>query len=577
MRGPVRRFPIAIIVFFGLLAAGIFVACKGTAPASASAKPQPATMAGQTLTPAGISALHAIVDSARNPDLRWPDFTPYKGEVTKFYVSSGYGLTWIQNGQVRPQALGIIEVLKNANSRGLEPDDYDGSRWQSRISRLGGNASEQDLVSFDTALTVSTMRYVRAVHVGRVNPKEFNFQLDMQEGQFSLADFLEIKVVNATDPAAELQKTEPPFPGYRKLLALLPVYEEYAKKDDGQKLEPSAKTIRPGQAYPSLARLGRFLQTIGDIPAGVQLDPNATVYEGAFVDGVKHYQSRHGESPTGLLDSRTIDEMNTPGGARIRQIRLTLERWRWLPHTFTQPPVVVNLPEYRLRAMNKDGTVAFYKNVIIGKAYGHKSPVFQKEIQYVVFRPYWEVTPSIQRNEVVPHIQKDPNYIAKHKFEVITPKGEVVTENVVSAEALEGLKTGHLLVRQKPGPTNSLGLVKIIFPNPENVYLHGTDVPQLFSEDIRDFSHGCIRVEQPADLVAWVLRNNPGWDLDHVKAAMNGDKDNWQVNLATRIPVLIVYGTVTVNEENQIRFFDDIYGYDAELEKALAAGYPYAW
>jgi len=224
--------------------------------------------------------------------------------------------------------------------------------------------------------------------------------------------------------------------------------------------------------------------------------------------------------------------------------------------------------------MNPDGTVAFYKNVIIGKSYGHKSPVFEKEIQYVVFRPYWDVTPSIQRNEVVRHLQKDPNYIAKHNFEVVTPKGEVVTDNQVSAEVLEGIKSLHLLVRQKPGPTNSLGLVKIIFPNPENVYLHGTDAPELFSQDVRDFSHGCIRVEQPADLVAWVLRNNPGWNLDRVNATMNGDKNNLQVNLATRIPVLIVYGTATVNEENQIRFFDDIYGYDAELEKALAAGYP---
>ena len=113
--------------------------------------------------------------------------------------------------------------------------------------------------------------------------------------------------------------------------------------------------------------------------------------------------------------------------------------------------------------MNPDGTVAFYKNVIIGKAYGHKSPIFEKEIQYVVFRPYWDVTPSIQRNEIVPHIEKDPNYIAKHNFEVVTPKGEVVTDNQVSPEVLEGIRSLHLMVRQKPGETNSLGLVKIIF------------------------------------------------------------------------------------------------------------------
>jgi L,D-transpeptidase YcbB len=464
-------------------------------------------------------------------------------------------------------------VLEHANSRGLDPEDYDASRWLARLAKLTQSPSEQDFASFDTALTVSAMRYVRAVHLGRVNPKQFNFQLDNGEGQFSLADFLQQKVAHSADPAAEIQKLEPPFLGYRKLLALLPVYEQYAAKDDGEKLLPTPKTVRPGQPYPSLSRLGRFLQLIGDIPAETQLDPNAKIYEGPYVEGVKHYQSRHGESPTGELDTRTINELNTPASVRIDQIKLTLERWRWIPHSFNQPPIVVNLPEYRLRAMNKDGSVSFYKNVIIGKAYGHKSPVFEKEVQYVVFRPYWEIPPSIQRNEIAPRIQKDPNYLAKNNFQVITPAGEIVTENAVAPDVLDGIEKGRLMVRQKPGPTNSLGLVKIIFPNPDNVYLHGTDEPKLFATDVRDFSHGCIRVEQPADLVAWVLRNNPGWDLQRVKASMNGDQENVQVNLATRIPVLIVYGTATVNEENQIRFFDDIYGYDEELRRALASLY----
>ena len=573
MTGLARRR--SVIVLTTVVVAGMLVARGESIPAFFLE--QRAILVGQSLSPVGVSALHGIVDSARNADLRWPEFAPYKAEFAKFYQMSNYSLVWVQNGQVRSQGLAVIELLKNADAKGLDPEDYDGPRWQDRLHKLGQKPSEPDLVSFDTALTVSAMRYIRAIHCGRVNPKEFKFQLDIEGKPLPLAEFMQTHVVSASDPAAEIQKLEPPFVRYRELLGLLPVYEGYAKQDDGLKLPTVTKTVRPGQPYSGIARLGRFLQVIGDIPPGVQLDPNATIYEGALVEGVKHYQDRHGETPTGNLDARTINELNTPPAQRIRQIKLTLERWRWLPHSFSQPPVVVNLPEYRLRAMNSDGTVAFYKNVIIGKAYGHKSPIFEKEIQYIVFRPYWEVTPSIQRNEIVPHIQKDPNYIAKHNFEVVTPKGEVVTDNQVSPEVLEGIRSLHLMVRQKPGATNSLGLVKIIFPNPENVYLHGTDAPELFSQDIRDFSHGCIRVEKPADLVAWVLRNNPGWDLERVKATMNGDKDNLQVNLVTRIPVLIVYGTATVNEEKQIRFFDDIYGYDAELEKALAAGYPYAW
>ena len=564
-----------MIVLTCLVVAGMSVASGDTCPAI-FAQQQPA-LAGQTPSASGVPGLQGIVDSGHNADLRWPDFTPYKTEIAELYQRNGYSLLWVQNGRVRPQGLAVIQLLQNADAKGLDPEDYDGSRWQGRLLKLGQNPSEQDLVSLDTALTVSAMRYIRAVHCGRANPEEFKFQLDVEGNQLALAEFVQTNVLNASDPDAEIQKLEPPFLGYRKLLALLPVYEGYARQDDGQKLPMVTKTVRPGQPYAGVVRLGQFLQIIGDIPAGTQLNPNATIYEGALVDGVKHFQGRHGETPTGNLDVRTINELNTPAEARIRQIKLTLERWRWLPHSFAQPPVVVNLPEYRLRAYNPDGTVAFHKNVIIGKAYGHKSPVFQKEIQYVVFRPYWDVTPTIQRSEIVPHIQKDPSYIAKHNFEVVTPQGEVVTDNQVSPEVLEGIKSLHLMVRQKPGKTNSLGLVKIIFPNSDNVYLHGTDVPELFSQDVRDFSHGCIRVEKPAQLAAWVLRNNPGWDLERVRATMHGDKDNLQVNLTTRIPVLVVYGTAAVNEENQVRFFDDIYGYDAELEKALAAGYPYAW
>src|SRR6516165_2528656 len=272
-----------ILVFAALIL--IIVVTRKPTRASASHADRAAVSRGRTLTSGGVSALRAIADSARNEDLEWPSFAPYKTEFSKFYEANGYSLAWVQNGQVRPQGLAVIKVLESANSRGLQPEDYDASRWPIRLSKLTQNPSERELISFDTALTVSAMRYIRAVHAGRVNPRQFNFQLDNGDAKFSVADFVQDKVANASDPAAEIQKLEPPFPGYRKLLALLPVYEEYASKDDGEKLQTTAKTVRPGQPYASLARLGRFLQLIGDIPPGVQLDPNRTIYEGALVEG----------------------------------------------------------------------------------------------------------------------------------------------------------------------------------------------------------------------------------------------------------------------------------------------------
>ena len=195
----------------------------------------------------------------------------------------------------------------------------------------------------------------------------------------------------------------------------------------------------------------------------------------------------------------------------------------------------------------------------------------------MVFRPYWNVPPSIQRSEIVPAIRKDREYIAKKNYEVTTPKGSVVTSGTISDDILQQLSTGKLQVRQKPGPSNALGLVKLIFPNEYNVYLHSTPSQQLFSQSRRDFSHGCIRVEKPAELAAWVLRNNSGWPLDRVRAAMLTGPDNAQVNLTAPVPVLILYGTAVVTDQNEAHFFEDLYGYDASLEKQLAKGYPYPW
>jgi murein L,D-transpeptidase YcbB/YkuD len=197
-------------------------------------------------------------------------------------------------------------------------------------------------------------------------------------------------------------------------------------------------------------------------------------------------------------------------------------------------------------------------------------------MQYVVFRPYWNVPRGIQRSEIVPAIRRDRDYVPKNSYEVITPSGNVVTSGTISDEVLRQLSAGNLAVRQKPGPSNALGLVKLIFPNAHNVYLHSTPSQQLFSQSRRDFSHGCIRVEKAAELAAWALAaNKEHWTLEKVLDAMKGTEDNVQVNLARPIPVLILYATAIVNENGVAHFFDDIYGYDAELEKVLAKGYPY--
>jgi murein L,D-transpeptidase YcbB/YkuD len=177
---------------------------------------------------------------------------------------------------------------------------------------------------------------------------------------------------------------------------------------------------------------------------------------------------------------------------------------------------------------------------------------------------------------MIPHIVRDPDYLAKKGFEVVDSKQNVVSGGTVTSEVLDQLRAGKLFIRQKPGPKNALGLVKFIFPNSYNVYMHDTPSTEFFAKSRRDFSHGCIRLEKPADLAAWVLRDNPGWTPERIHAAMNGSTTQ-QVNLAHPIPVLIVYATVVVLEDNLVHFYDDIYGHDAALEAVLAKGYPYPW
>jgi murein L,D-transpeptidase YcbB/YkuD len=520
------------------------------------------------------ATLRQIAAAGQLSDLRWPDFSDYRIHVTNFYEAANYSAAWLNNNEPTQQAQTLIEVLKQADAKGLSAEDYDGSRWTDRLARLHQSPSPADRARFDAALTVCVMRYVSDLHIGRVNPRHFKFNLDVSAKKYDLPAFLRDKLMQGADVRAELDQVEPPFLGYKRTLKALQRYTELSRQDDGEQLPVPAKPVDPGGTYDGVPRLTRLLRLLGDLPDGATSE-NSSIYNGPLVDAVKHFQARHGLGPDGRLGTQTLKQLNMPLSFRVEQLRLTLERWRWVPYQFPQPPIVVNIPEFGLRTYNQDGTIDLTMNVIVGKAYRHETPVFERDMKYVVFRPYWNVPPSILRSEIVPAIRKDRDYIAKKNYEVVTPQGSVVTSGTISDDILQQLSAGKLMVRQKPGPTNALGLVKLMFPNEYNVYLHSTPSQQLFSQSRRDFSHGCIRVEKPAELAAWVLRDKPEWSLERVRAAMQTGKDNVQVNLTNPVPVLIIYGTAVVDQQNEVHFFDDIYGYDADLEKVVARGYPY--
>jgi murein L,D-transpeptidase YcbB/YkuD len=576
MNYPVKK---RLVLF---LAIGLgFTACSG-GTASSGARRKGTVEAQNSGTPESLSAageqeLRAIVASGRLADLQWPNFSEKSAAVKEFYDESGDRLGWSRGGKPTLQAIETIGILEKADQKGLDSRDYDGVKWPERLKALQspGGATESALVKFDVALTVSAIRYGTDLHLGKVDPKILHKDFDPEREKHNAGEFLWKSVVGARSVKDAVDPIEPPYPGYQRTLMALQKYMQMAKEEVPDPLPQVKKPIAPGQEYQGTGKLIRRLQFLGDLPASQPVPENSQSYSGDAVEGVKRFQMRHGLEAAGKLGPQTITELNRPMSERVEALRLTLERWRWIPDNFTQPPILVNIPEFVLRAfdaLDAPGKPALMMRVVVGRALRTQTPVMAEEMKYLIFWPYWNVPPSILRAEIVPKIAKDPEYLQKNNFEVTTYSGEVVTDGIVSEEVLAQLRAGKLMVRQKPGPKNALGLIKFVFPNADNIYLHSTPSQALFGESRRDFSHGCIRVEDPRALATWVLRNNPGWTRERVEAAFQAQEQE-QVNLAHEIPLLILYGTAISKEDGQVFFFEDIYGYDKAMGKLFEQAY----
>jgi murein L,D-transpeptidase YcbB/YkuD len=414
------------------------------------------------------------------------------------------------------------------------------------------------------------MGYISNLRIGRVNPKPLKFGIDLDQRHYDLPQYLVQKVLTGNNLPEVLNKVEPQYLGYQRTETALLNYLTMAAQDHSQPLPDLRKTVKSGDAYSSVRQLGKRLRLLGDLPRSAVVDPDATTYDGLLVEAVKHFQTRHGLKPEGKLDNETLAQLNMPLSTRVIQLEDSLERWRWLPSDYPQLPVSVNIPGFKLRVFSDDHTIALRMKVVVGKALNHQTPIFAREMKYIIFRPYWNLPLDITRAEIVPKLLRDPNYLARKGFEATDQSGHIVAAGAVSQSMLAEIKSGRLLIRQKPGPRNALGLVKFMFPNEFDIYLHSTPAPELFNRSRRDFSHGCIRVEKPAELAAWLLHDQPKWTLENIKAAMQSGPDNQQVNLSRPVPVVIAYLTAIVEEDGEVYFYNDIYGLDAALNDALS-------
>ncbi len=470
-------------------------------------------------TPFG-EALQRIVVSNRHAAQRWPQLSDVTADLRTVYTANGWTPLWTQGGRPTPSALSTITQLVRIDTRGLDPSDYDVERLGALVRSLGlglpSTTAEASVVEFDVMLSTAALRSLRSLQYGRVSARVAHADLRFSHDPWDAPSALRA-LAASTNAAEQFAAAEPPYQHYRSLIEALARYRALA--DDTVQLR----------------------QVLRDT-------------------------TRKRGSP------ENVDALRRRLDARALQITTTLERWRWLPHSFTVPPIVVNIPAFELYAFRSaNERDALRMNVVVGKAYNHKTPVFSGVVRYLIFSPYWDVPPSIARKEVLPKARRDIDYLTRNEFEIVGSNERVVP---TTFGALEEVSAGRARIRQRPGAQNALGGVKFIFPNEFNVYMHDTPAQTLFGEARRDFSHGCIRLAQPADLAALLLRDQAGWDSTRIATEMHRATP-LQVTLTTPVPVHVVYATVVAREDGSVIFHDDIYGHDRRLRDLLKRGYPY--
>ena len=523
-------------------------------------------------TPSAIELIRAGVQAGKHVAQRWPLLSDVTPELRALYDGPG-ALLWSRDGKTTPSAALVVQQLELLDARGLSATDYDASRLHALV--VSDKLDAAAMADLDLSLTVNTVRALRALRFGRVSAKAVHAELGFAREPYDVIAAIR-EMTMSTNPSLLFDAAEPPFLHYHLLKNAMARYRALAPDTALVQIMLSG-TLRPGATDSGVPHIRRLLTALGDLPAAAARagGTDSLAYDSTLVVGMKRFQLRQGFATDGIVGRATLARLRRPFAARVAQMALTLERWRWLPHALSDPPpIIVNVPAFRLHAFTTNGdreSDLISMDVVVGDAFNHRTPVFSGSLQYLVFSPYWDVPASITRTELLPKARRDRAYLARGNYEVVSNGGSVLG---TSASAIAAVAAGRARIRQKPGPTNSLGGVKFIFPNAYNVYLHDTPAQSVFSRVRRDASHGCIRVADPVRLATFLLRGQVGWDSTRIVAAMHQSQPE-QVNLVRRVPVHIVYATTVAREDGVVFFYDDIYGHDKSLAALLAKGYPY--
>lgn len=489
--------------------------------------------------------------------------------------------TWFAAEGPRPAVDAALRELRGAAGHGLEPGDYGVEALERLVDAARGSARDPEAVTrADAALAAAFQRFLFDLRYGRALPARTAAVHRTRAREEALVGRLR-DAVAGDRLESFVAAAEPAFPQYARLKQLLARYRMLAAQPSPG-LAPLATPrgkIEVGDAYAGAHLLRQQLIRLGDMAAqsadpepDTRVQPPADpVYSPALSEAIRRFQFRHGLLADGVLGRNTMEALGVPMATRVSQIVLSLERLRWLPEFAPGPLIAVNIPSFQLVAFEDARTAlrpALSMPVVVGRAVRHETPVFVGEMRHLEFSPYWNVPRNILRNELLPLLGSDPGYLAREGMEIVgtRPGGAVFAPD--GTAGLEALRAGDARLRQRPGPKNALGGVKFVLPNTMDIYLHATPARQLFERERRDFSHGCIRVRDPAALAQFVLGGRPQWSLAAIEAAMASGV-NRIVPLAAPIPVVVFYTTALVDAEGRARFLPDIYGHDRKLLDAM--------
>jgi murein L,D-transpeptidase YcbB/YkuD len=490
-----------------------------------------------------------------------------QGALVEYYALPENKLLWVGKSGLNERAELVVREIEQADDWGLRASDYP----LPNLSEGDGNIDKDWLAEAEIKINFAVLAYARDARGGRIDPTKLSKNLDPQLALPNPTQVIET-IAYRSDPAAYLRSFQPDQPQFEALRRAL-IAAKGGKVETKEIVKvPDGPTLKPGMVHEQVALLRQRLE----VPASDS--QNETLYDDAVLEAVKTFQKAHGSRPDGLVGGGTRRALNqqqahhAASPAKIKQILLNMERWRWLPNDLGSYYVNANIPEFMLRVV-EDGQPVFTTRIVVGKV-NTQTPIFSNEMQTVVFNPYWNMPNSIKTEEIRPYIREEGGWfggggwntavLERHGLR-INVGGRVVDPSRIDWNRID---IRSLNIYQPPGPSNVLGVVKFLFPNKHDVYMHDTPQKFLFARPVRAESHGCMRVQNPDQLAVTLLKRDQGWGPGRVASAIQTGYDQ-QIPLRERIPVYITYFTLKANADGSLSTFPDIYGHDARMAAAL--------